>query len=183
MRRTLSAALAVFEQVRCRIWPKRGRMTDPWCHRVFGTTKQQPDPTLLLQHLQHAGFDVNGQFRRDDLGWFSADVAYDAGAEPLRIEHYLSGESGLRSELKRWTAWIETLSTNVHQDRLLDQLGRTAQVFTLTQPVNLSILGRIMEMGRVACRFLARETAGLYLMDGQGIFAADGTSLVHPEEE
>ena len=107
---------------------------------------------------------------------------FAAGLGPLRIERYLGTEDDIRGDLNAWAAWLETLEGNAHAGRLMQHVIGTTQLFTLQQPVRASEAGYAARLSRAVCEFLAHTTDGVYQMDGQGIFAADGTPLVHAEE-
>jgi hypothetical protein len=160
-----------------------GKVFDDWWNRVFGTNGTEPEPAALLEHLQRLGFEVTGRFRGDDQGWFSAEIVYDAGAEPLMIDRYLANEEGIRTELNACAAWLETLErTNEHAVRLMQHMISTTQLFMLRQQVGLASFVPGNELCRSVCQFLAQTTEGVYQLNGQGFFAADGTRLIHPEE-
>lgn len=56
----------------------------------------------------------------------------------------------------------------------------TTQLFTLRVPEeeDEEADGPAEDLCLAACRFLARETEGVYQVDGQGFFAPDGTLLL-----
>jgi hypothetical protein len=146
--------------------------------RVFGTTNVQPEPARLLEEARALAGEVSGRFRGDDLGWFRADLVVAGTETPLSLERYLASEEGIRAELNTWAAWLE--ETSLPQAvRLMQHMVSTAQVFTLSvldpdaEALDSLCIG--------LCRFLARETTGIYQIDGQGFFAADGALLV-PED-
>jgi hypothetical protein len=161
-----------------RIQVAGGSMLDDWWHRVFGSNDVQPQPAALLEELQRLGFEVTGQFRGDDQGWFAAEIAFAAALPPLQIERYLSTEDDIRSELNTWTAWLETLEPDPHALRLMEQIIRTTQLFTLRQAVRVSAVGDAAGVNRAVCEFLARETAGVYHVDNHGFYGPDGTLLL-----
>lgn len=158
------------------------RPFDDWWHRVFGTNAAEPDPAALLESLQRQGFDVTGKFRGDDQGWFAAEIAYADGLGPLQVERYLAAEDDLRDDLNAWAAWLETCEGNPHVARLMRHMIQTTQLFTIRQPIRAMAAGTAGALGRALCQFLSRVTDGVYQVDGQGLFAADGTLLVDVEE-
>lgn len=141
--------------------------------RVFGTNTTQPEPAALLEHLRGLGAEVEGHFRGDDQGWFRADLVLDPEDEPLRLERYLATEDGIRIELNTWAAWLE----EADQYDLMVRMIQTTQLFTLHAPGDDGE-GDVEQLCVTVCRFLARSTDGVYQVDHQGFFAADGTVLV-----
>ncbi len=153
----------------------------PW-FRVFGTNDVQPAPAALLEQLHCLGIEATGKFRGDDLGWFQADLVFDADSPPLRLERYLAKEDKIRAELNTWAAWLESAEGNANYLRLMEHVIGTQQLFTLHQPIEeadeISDDPQVEELCVGLCRFLAREIDGVYQVDHQGFFAADGTLLV-----
>jgi hypothetical protein len=140
-------------------------------YRVFGTNWNEPAPATLLAHWQG-----RGHFRGDDQGWFQATLICDDEEEPLELQRYLATEDGIRDELNTWAAWLEAQHDSPHTGSLMRHMIGTQQLFTLARPPELD--GQMCE---ALCRFLADQTAGVYQIDGQGFFAADGTLLVKEE--
>jgi hypothetical protein len=146
--------------------------------RVFGSNEVQPQPAALLELLRSLGREATGNFRGDEQGWFEAEIIFAAGGPPLQVDRFLAREEGLRDELNTWAAWLETVEDNPQHAALMQQVIGTTQLFTLYQ-AGLDGKQRVLdEIGPAVCQFLARETAGVYQVDQQGFFAADGTLLV-----
>jgi hypothetical protein len=144
--------------------------------RVFGTIDVQPEPARLLEEARALAGEVSGRFRGDDLGWFRADLVVAAAETALSLERYLASEEGIRAELNTWAAWLE--ETGLPQAvPLMQHMVSTAQVFTLG-PLDPDAEPVVELLCTGLCRFLARETIGIYQIDGQGFFAADGAVLV-----
>jgi hypothetical protein len=149
--------------------------------RVFGSNDVQPAPAALLAELRRLGVEPTGNFRGDDLGWFSAELTFDPDAAPLRLERYLTIEDEIRAELSTWAAWLESAGESGLYLRLMQQVIDTRQLYTLHHPIEEA--GEDTDDPRIEslcvrlCQFLARETAGIYQADHQGFFAADGTLL------
>ena len=147
-------------------------------YRMFGANDAQPEPARLLEHLQQVDPGVTGKFHGDDLGWFRAELFFEEETAPLSLERYLAAEEGLRAELNTWAAWLETAEDSPHHVPLMEQMIGATQVFTLECPVELADDAAVAALCTAACRFLAGATAGVYQVDGQGFFRADGTLLV-----
>jgi hypothetical protein len=143
----------------------------PW-YRVFGSAAAVIEPAALLEHLGQAGLEATGNFHGDEQGWFRAELA--AADTALQLERYLSSEEGIRSELNAWAAWLETTGDGLPQQRLMRQLIGTSQLFTWQSPQDSSSV----RLSTVLSCFLAQQTGGIYQVDGEGFFDADGTLLL-----
>lgn len=133
--------------------------------RVFGINDAPIDPAWLLDHLHALDFEITGQFKTDEDGWFHADLVHDDCR--IELDRFLSSEEGVRAELNTWAAWLEEHSPD-HMQHLIS----TRQVFTVhadeaDDGVSLAI-----------CQYLAKQTDGIYQVDGRGFFSADGTLIV-----
>lgn len=144
-----------------------------WWYRVFGTSEQAPQPEELLQHLHQAGLPVTGHFRGDDQGWFRAKLVPEH-APPLTLNRYLATEEGIRADLNGWAAWLET----VEHSPLMQHMVSTLQLFTMRRPIDYPDDEFVERLGLTLCRFLAAATQGVYQIDNQGFFAADGELLL-----
>lgn len=149
-------------------------------YRVFGTLEAEPDPAAMLAHLRQAGWEVaTVRFRRDEQGWFAAELLFAIDGAPLRLDRYLASEDGIRDELNTWAAWVETQAGNPNQSWLMQHLIGVKQVFTLENPMdNDNLADMVQELFLSLCRFLAQATAGVYQVDAQGFFAANGEMLM-----
>ncbi|MFN4258836.1 MAG: hypothetical protein ACK4RK_06030 [Gemmataceae bacterium] len=153
---------------------------DKW-YRVFGVSTAEPDPAALMERLHEAGFPVRGDFHGDDQGWFRVALTYAADAPPLDVQRYLASEEGIRAELNNWAAWLETFETNPHHGRLMEHMIATQQLFTMPRPLPPAPGERVDALCLCLCQFLAQRTEGVYQIDDQGFFTADGTLLVAEE--
>jgi hypothetical protein len=147
--------------------------------RVFGGNGAEPDTAQLVKLLlDRAGPAATVRFRRDEAGWFAADVLVSGAEEHWTLNRYLTTEEGIRQELNGWAAWLEAAEGNPLRDRLMLHVIQSRQVFTFEMEIDLDPGARVDTWCHQLCRFLARETEGIYQADGQGFFAADGTPLV-----
>lgn len=155
--------------------------------RVFGRNDVQLAPAALLEWLHGQGVEATANFRGDDLGWFEANVRFDADTPPLRIDRYLTKEDEIRGELNTWAAWLESTGDTPTHQRLMQHVISTTQLFTLHQPLEdadeLESEPRVPYRCVDLCRLLARTTDGIYQVDHHGFFDADGTLLVAEEPE
>jgi hypothetical protein len=150
-------------------------------HRVFGISDIEPAATELVEHLRSlAGEDSTVRFPRDEHGWYAADVLIPQGQRPWRgLNRYCAGQDDIRHELNSWAAWLETFESNQHRDGLMSHLINTRQIFTFELEIgDLDPIAELNEWSHGLCKLLAGATAGVYQIDGQGFFAADGTLLV-----
>jgi hypothetical protein len=139
-------------------------------YRIFGTSDVEPEPAVLLQYLRERGIE-EGKFRGDEEGWFAAEFRIRGGGS-IELNRFLSTEEGIRNELNTWAAWLETAEDNPNHVRLMQHMIGTRQLFTLEVMADDEVPVEDL------CRFLAQATEGVYQVDGQGFFAADGTLLV-----
>lgn len=150
--------------------------------RVFGSNPVEPRPEAVLEQVRQLGIAVTGNFRGDEQGWFEAELVLPAELPGLHLERYLVKEEGLRGELNAWAAWVEATPPNPYQTWLMQQLISTTQLFTLEQSWEDGQGTPLERVCLEVCRFLARETAGVYQIDRQGFFAADGKLLVEERD-
>ena len=155
----------------------------PMWFRVFGAGEAEPDPAGLVEHVRGLfRDDVTVRFRGDDQGWFAAEVALPDPQENWRLDRYLAGEEGIRHLLNSWAAWAETVEDGDIRDRLLRHLVNTRQVFTFEVGIgDPDLVADIDRACHALCRFLARQTEGVYQADGRGFFAADGSVLLREQ--
>jgi hypothetical protein len=142
-------------------------------YRIFGSRAEMPAPAAILELLASRFKSTSGQFAADETGWYQADLKVD-GID-LQLERYRADEPGIRAELNSWAAWLETREDVPEHAALMERMIQTAQLFTLQSS---TATPRIESVCLALCRFLAENTAGVYQVDGQGLFAADGRLLV-----
>ncbi len=147
-------------------------------YRVFGGNDVHPEPAALLEHLHGLGLEVRGHFRGDEQGWFRADLTLAEGDGVVEVECYHATEEGVRAELSTWAAWLETTPEGLLQDRLMLHVIGTRRVYTLHPAEDAEDADATGEVCLALCRLLARETAGVYQVDGRGFFDVGGTLLV-----
>jgi hypothetical protein len=145
-------------------------------YRVFAANEVDLPPATVLEFLHTLDPQASGNFRGDEEGWFEAEFKLPEFETTLRLERFLATEDGIRAELNTWAAWLETKEQNPHVGRLMQQMIGTKQVFTLREEGE-----QAGEACAEVCRFLARQSEGVYQVDGQGYFDAAGLLLV-PED-
>jgi hypothetical protein len=147
-------------------------------YRVFGTSPTEPAPAGLLGHLHQLGVAVGANFSGDQDGWFRADLVLEPAGDTVLLERYLVSEEGIRGELNNWAAWVEATGDGLVQERLMRHLIGTKQLFTVRPPDVVAGAERVGNLCLDVCRFLARETEGIYQVDDQGFFEPDGRPLL-----
>jgi len=149
--------------------------------RVFGAAGAAPEPGVILEQAQSANKDIWASFRSDDEGWYQAELILspeNAPALSVLLERYLAREEGIRPQLNTWAAWLETMAENPNHAWLMEAVVQTQQLFTLQCPSEDEPRTQLEPVCLAVSRFLARQTRGVYQVDGQGFFAADGKLLV-----
>ncbi|OAI45877.1 hypothetical protein AYO44_02460 [Planctomycetaceae bacterium SCGC AG-212-F19] len=146
--------------------------------RIFGTRDTIPAPAALLEHLQTQGMRVEGHFKGDDLGWFDVDFVLPGAAQPLHLDRYLTEADDLRDQLNAWAAWLEAQEGSETAHRLMQHMIAVQQLFTLSCPRDRSEEEATAGFCQELCRYLAKQTDGVYQIDNQGFFAPDGKLLI-----
>jgi hypothetical protein len=150
--------------------------------RVFGSNNVQPESAAVLAQMRGSGLSVAGKFFDDEEGWFQAELLFGDQEPTLHVECFLAKEEGVRADLHAWAAWLETVEDNPNHQRLMQHMIATTHVFTLHESDAWPKRGSIREVCIELCKFLARETAGVYHVDDQGFFDANGTLLLEERE-
>jgi hypothetical protein len=145
-------------------------------YRVFGASEAEIQPGALLEYLQRQGLNVQAHFRGDDQGWFRAELAHDG--LPLTLERFLVNEEGVRAELNNWAAWIELQENNPNSAALMQQIIATRQMFIMQLPEGEEADSPLHALCGELCRYLAETSRGIYQVDDQGLFSAEGNLLV-----
>ena len=128
-----------------------------------------PDLAALLEHLHAEGLPAAARFRGDDLGWTGGELVL--ADQPVAVERYLSKEDDLRDDLNTWAGWLETRTDQPRHGELMQHVIGTRQLITLKSSEPDRLCDEV-------CHWLARQTDGVYQIDGRGFFAADGTMLL-----
>jgi hypothetical protein len=146
-------------------------------YRIFARSEAEVPPTALLEHLHTQGRTVRGTFRGDDLGWIGAELSLGEGT-PVYVERYVASEEGFRADLNTWAAWLETADYSPNSGPLMEHVIQTKQLFILRKPIDHADEVTVERLCLETCRFLAERGDGVYQIDGQGWFAADGTMVL-----
>lgn len=146
--------------------------------RAFGAGADELEPKALLVQLKNCGFTGAARFHFDEQGWFRADLDLGEKMPALRLDRYLVSKEDIRSELNTWAAWLETVEENPNQTRLMELMVSAQQMLTCCIPAQGADAATLHDLCVALFRILAERTAGVYQVDREGFFAADGTLLV-----
>ncbi len=150
--------------------------------RVFGKSKEQPDPRPLAELANRFQLPVEGEVFGDDQGWTRLELQFGKTRFEVIVERYLAEEEGLKESFRTWAAWIESANHDPANDWLLEHLINTQQLFTIeteTEPADAPLVHQICTE---LARQLARATKGIYQEDDLGLLSADGKLLVREDE-
>jgi hypothetical protein len=145
--------------------------------RVFGSIVDEPSPTALVEHLRGKGCEVVPHFKGDDLGWTVGELHLPGGS-PVLLSRYLTAEDELRDDLNAYAAELETKDYDPNHRTLMERVIQTHQLITVRRPVDHADEIRLERLIELTVHFLAATTSGVFQVDGQGWFAADGTKLL-----
>jgi hypothetical protein len=123
-----------------------------------------------------------GKFYDDEDGWFQAELLFGDKEPTLHLECFQATEEGVRGDLYAWAAWLETVEDNSNRQRLMEHMIATKLVFTLHESDEWPKRSSLKETCLALCKYLAHETAGVYQVDDQGFFDADGALLLEERE-
>jgi hypothetical protein len=146
--------------------------------RVFGRSSDEVPPAALAGHLHAAGLPVEPHFKGDDLGWTGGELRLPGGGTPVYLERYLTEEDELRDELNAHAAVLETQDYSPNHGRLMEHVIQTKQMVTIRKPLDVHDEVMLERLLTEVCRFLAAHTDGVYQIDNQGWYAADGLLLL-----
>jgi len=147
-------------------------------HRAFCRDDQLISAGSLVEHLHAIGLPVVPHFRGDDLGWTAGELVLPGGGTSVQLGRYLTTEDDLRDELNAFAAELETLSFNPNSATLMTHVIQTRQLITLRRPLDHADEVTLERVCVETMRFFASRADGVYQIDTQGWFAADGTLLI-----
>jgi hypothetical protein len=150
-------------------------------YRVFSKSDQQPDPRPLGELANTFNTPVEGVFYGDDEGWTKLELKFAKRRSLVTIERYLAEEEELRQSFRTWAAWIESANEDPANDWLMEHMINTQQLFTIEAKAKTADQPFVKDVCTEMARYLARQTEGIYQIDDQGFFAADGKLLVRED--
>jgi hypothetical protein len=146
-------------------------------YRVFCRSADELPPGDLLATVRESGGPVEARFRWDDLGWTAADFALGRGT-PVFAERYVTDTDDLRNDLNTWAGYLETLDYSANSVPLMERVIQTKQLITIRKPLGHPDEVAVEKLCEALCRTLAAAGDGVYQVEGDGWYAADGTQLV-----
>jgi hypothetical protein len=142
-------------------------------YRVFCRSETEVKPYDLVAHAGSA----TARFRGDDLGWTAVEFLLGPGT-PVLVERFLTGEDDLREDLNTWAAWLETQDHEPNHARLMEHVIQTRQLVTVRKPLDHPNESAVEDLCRSLCRVLSERADGVYQVEGDGWYAADGKLLL-----
>ena len=145
--------------------------------RVFLLQEDGPKPSGIMECLQSLIPEVKGKFRTDEDGWFQLILDHSSIGE-LIIDHFLTSEKGVRSEINTWAAWLESKQ----QFDLMERIIQVKQIlsFEVTPEMEDNVSDSLVYK-RLALA-LAALAQGFVHMDAVGFLEPDGTLLIEDED-
>lgn len=147
-------------------------------YRVFGRSLEHVPPVALAEHLHAARVAVEPHFKGDDLGWTSGELHLNGLNTPVHLDRYLSGIDDIRDDLNAYAALLETCDYSPNHGPLMERVIQTQQLIVIRKPLDAMDEVSLETILVESCRFLASRTDGVYQIDGQGWFAANGELLL-----
>ena len=147
-------------------------------YRVFGRGSDDVPPVALAEHLHAVGLAVEPHFKGDDLGWSAGDLGLPGLNTPVHLDRYLAREDDIRDDLNAYAALLETCDYSPNHGPLMERVIQTQQLIVIRKPLDAVDEISLEKMLVESCRFLASRTDGVYQIDGEGWFAANGERLL-----
>jgi hypothetical protein len=144
-----------------------------WC-RVFAMNETAPEPEAFVERLRSVGQPVVVHAEIDEQGWWF-HLELERSSDVYLLDRYRPDD--LRDDLNTWAAWLEENAGDQAIDLMQRMIG-TRQLITMRREDR----GGDAETRRFChevARWLAQQCDGIYQIDGEGFFRADGVSLVH----
>ena len=141
-------------------------------YRVFCRSDDRGQTRRTSRPRPAAGPAGDGQFRGDDLGWTAAEFSWarDAGLRRALPDR----EDDLRDDLNTWAAWLETQDHEPNHARLMEHVIQSKQLVTVRKPLDHPNESAVEDLCRTVCRAVAEAADGVYQVEGDGWYAADG---------
>jgi len=146
-------------------------------YRIFCRSAEELPPGDLLAKVREQGIAVEARFKWDNLGWTTADFTFGQGT-PVFAERYLTDTDDLRNDLNTWAGYLETLVYSPNSVPLMERVIQTKQLITLRKPLGHSNEAGVERLCEALARTLAAAADGVYQIEGNGWYAADGDVLV-----
>ena len=147
-------------------------------YRVFGRSSGDVPPTALAAHLHAAGLPVEPHFKGDDLGWTAGALHLPGLNTPVHLDRYLAAEDDIRDDLNAYAALLETCDYSPNHGPLMERVIQSQQLIVIRKPLDAINEVTLEKMLLETCRYLASQSDGVYQIDGEGWFTADGVLLL-----
>jgi hypothetical protein len=146
-------------------------------YRVFCRSTDSLEPRDLVARLTTGGRPVRGEFQPDDLTWSSGALRLGSGT-PVYVERLGTAEDNLRNDLNTWAAYLETLDYSPNHTRLMEHVIQTQQLFTIRKPLDHANESAVDDLCRGLCKELAKPGDGIFQVEDEAWYSADGTLLL-----
>jgi hypothetical protein len=148
--------------------------------RVFGKADSRPESaSTLIDAIKAVSPQAATNVTVDnDKRWINLAVNVSDDETPVYLERLHHSDEGIRGELQAWAAWLETCDYSPNHQALMTHMIETHQVFTLRKPVDQANEILVERVCLAICRYLADECDGVYQIDGQGFYSAEGALLL-----
>ena len=147
-------------------------------YRVFARSTAEVLPSMIAEHLHTAGLPVEPHFHGDELGWTRGQLVLPGGGTPVQLDRYLAKEDDLRDDLNTFAAVLETMTYSPNHRQLMEHVIQTQQLFACRKPLDHADESMLEKLCLTLAQFLAASTDGVYQIDTQGWFAANGELLL-----
>jgi hypothetical protein len=132
----------------------------------------------VREFLQTLNVPATVEFEPAGSEWLSAEWRFLD--QPIHVERFLAEDEGIRAELNTWAAFLETCDYSPNNVPLMEHMIQTRQLFTVCRPVNVDDPLQVEQVCQDFVEFLARSVDGVYQVDEEGFFDAEGR-LILPE--
>lgn len=147
-------------------------------YRVFSLSDSPVSPAALVENLHSLALPAEPHFKGDDLGWTAGELVLPGGGTPVQLGRYLATEDDLRDDLNAHAAELETMDFSPNSPTLMRHVVQTKQLVTLRKPIDHADEATLERLCLEVVKFLAAHSDGVYQIDGQGWFAAEGALLL-----
>jgi hypothetical protein len=131
-----------------------------------------------LDHRLWVGQQVAEEHDQALAADHGGELVLPGGGTPVQLGRYLAKEDDLRDDLNAYAAELETMDFSPNSPALMQHVVQTKQLVTLRRPLDHADEATLDRLCLEAVGFLAANTDGVYQIDGQGWFAADGKLLL-----
>jgi len=146
-------------------------------YRVFCRSADTLEPGELVARLAASGRSARAEFRPDGRDWTSGAIQFGGGT-PVYVERFRTAEDDLRNDLNTWAAVLETLDYSPNHGPLMEHVIQTRQLVTVRKPLDHPNESAVEDLCRRLCTALAGAGDGVFQVEDEGWYSADGTLLL-----